>query len=217
LVRFGRIDYLNLLPFHIFLKRYYGHSQLQMMLRHGANVPSMVNRAFATRRIDAAFISSIRAKGRQRQGLGIVAEGAVQSVLLIPGQSTQSDPASETSNVLAAILGLQGRVLIGDPALRAYLQGIEAVDLATQWQQRFGLPFVFAVLCRHGRAEEMRRLERAFGGHNKKIPQYLLHRAAQQRQIAPEAVSAYLTHICYTLDHRALRALGLFWRLSKCR
>lgn len=214
-MRFGRIDYLNLLPFHIFMKRYLRASRSQMMLRHGANVPSRINRDFRTGKVDAAFISSIRAKRERHLGLGIIADGAVQSVLVLPSQTPQRDSASETSNALADILGAEGRVLIGDPALRAYLAGADAVDLAAAWKARYGLPFVFALLCYRGNAAYMRQLGRAFERHPKKIPQYLLQRAAARSGVPPVAILSYLEHIHYRLDHRSLRALHRFWQLAE--
>lgn len=213
-MRFGRIDYLNLLPFHVFMKRYVRSSQAKMMLRHGENVPSAVNRAYRRREIDAAFISSIRAKRQRHLHLGIIADGQVQSVLLFESDTPENDSASETSNVLAAVLGLQGRVLIGDPALRAFYEGAEAIDLAEAWQKRYGLPFVFAVLCYQAEGERMRRLGRAFERHPKKIPHYLLQRAAARSGVPPAVILSYLEHIHYRLDHRSLKALHRFWQLA---
>ncbi len=214
-MRFGRIDYLNLLPFHVFMKRYLRSSQAQMMLRYGANVPSQINRDYRSGKVDAAFISSIRAKREKHVGLGIIADGAVQSVLLFPSDSSLPDTASETSNVLAEILGLQGRVLIGDPALRAYLSGAQAFDLALEWKRRTGLPFVFAVLSTRRKNSAMIRLARIFKRQPVKIPHYLLQRAALRSGIPPAAILAYLRHINYQMDHRSWRGLHRFWRLAK--
>lgn len=216
-MRFGRIDYLNLLPFHIFMKRYLASSQMQMMLRHGGNVPSAVNRAYHSGKIDAAFISSIRARGERHLPLGIIADGAVQSVLLLPSETSVNDTASETSNALAAVLGLRGRVLIGDPALRAFHTGVEAVDLAAAWKTRYGLPFVFAVLCYRGEEARLKKLGSAFARSPKRIPQYLLQRAAKRSGVAPHQIREYLKHIHYRLDHRAMRSLERFWRLVDAR
>lgn len=216
-LRFGRIDYLNLLPFHLFLKRRLSSSQMQMMLRHGANVPSAVNRAYRSRKVDAAFISSIRARRQRHLPLGIVADGPVQSVLLLPGNTAGKDRASETSNVLADLLGLQGQVIIGDPALRAFHAGVDAVDLAEAWRERYGLPFVFAVLCYQADEARLKKLGRAFARTPQKIPYYLLARAAARSGLTPSQIQNYLTHIHYRIDHRALRALRLFWRLADVR
>ncbi|WP_345985438.1 MqnA/MqnD/SBP family protein [Sulfurimonas sp. HSL-1656] len=214
-MRFGRIEYLNLLPFHVFMKRYVRSSQSQMMLRHGSNVPSAINRAYRMRKIDAAFISSIRAKGQKHLDLGIIADGPVQSVLLLPSETSQTDRASETSNALVRVLGLEGRVLIGDPALRAYLEGVEALDLAEEWHKRYGLPFVFGLLSYQANEKQMRRLADAFARRRQKIPQYLLKRASARTGVRPQDILAYLEGIHYRLDHRARRSLHLFWRLTE--
>ncbi|MHC3995100.1 MqnA/MqnD/SBP family protein [Thiomicrolovo sp. ZZH C-3] len=214
-MRFGRIEYLNLLPFHVFMKRYLRSSQSQMMLRHGANVPSAINRAYRARKIDAAFISSIRAKGQKHLNLGIIADGPVQSVLLIPSESPQTDTASETSNALTRVLGLEGRVIIGDPALRAYLEGVEALDLAEEWHKRHGLPFVFGLLSYQSHAKQLQQLARAFARRRQKIPQYLLKRASVRTGVRPQDILAYLEGIHYRMDHRAHRSLRLFWRLAE--
>lgn len=215
MLRFGRIDYLNLLPFHVFMKRYIHYSQAKMMLRHGANVPAVINRDFARRRVDAAFISSIRARHARRAKLGIVAEAEVRSVLVLPGDHRETDAASETSNALAAILGVRGRVIIGDPALRTFLEGAETIDLAAVWHARTGLPFVFAVLCYRGNQARIQRLERAFLRGRVPIPHYLLAQAARRSGIAPSQIRAYLQLIRYELGHREQRALRLFWKLAE--
>ena len=58
---FGKIEYLNLLPFHVFMKRY-ASSQAKAIMEHKKGVPAKINEAFINRRVDAAFISSIAAK-----------------------------------------------------------------------------------------------------------------------------------------------------------
>ena len=70
---FGKIDYLNLLPFYVFMKRYTKSTRLQMSLHYKKGVPSKLNRDFAARRIDAAFISSITARHAKSVNVGIVA------------------------------------------------------------------------------------------------------------------------------------------------
>jgi len=213
-MRFGRIDYLNLLPFHVFMKRYVRTSRVQAALRRGAGVPSDINRAFRTRRVDAAFISSIEARRCRGARLGIVARGEVQSVLLIPGETMRPDAASATSNVLAEVLGLRGEVLIGDRALAAYLEGVEAIDLALAWREREAMPFVFAVLCAHTRTKRLRRLERAFMRSPKRIPYYLLQEASRKSGIPAAAIVRYLQGIDYVLDHRERRGLRRFYALA---
>lgn len=211
---FGKIEYLNLLPFYVFMKRYAKTTRHHMSLQYKRGVPSKINRDFKARRIDAAFISSIEARGRKHMPVGIIARKEVQSVLLIPGDAAVRDSASATSNVLARVLGLQGEVVIGDNALRRYLTGVNAIDLAARWQETHGLPFVFAVLCHHRHDAALRSLSRHFLTGKRRIPQYLLKQASERTGIAPDAILHYLEHISYELDGKAYRGLRKFWRLA---
>jgi len=103
------------------------------------------------------------------EGLGVAADGPVQSVLLkcnVPIGKVKvvgRDPASATSNALAGLLlkrhfkrdvemvdfGAVERpdaaVVIGDRALCSDPAPAGDVDLADAWHQMTGLPFVFAV------------------------------------------------------------------------
>ena len=208
---FGSISYLNLLPFQLFLKRRLRHSSAQMAFRYKRAVPSRINTALRRGEIHAAFVSSVHSPRFRCTDLGIIAERKVYSVFVLPGEEAP-DPASETSNRLARVLGLHGRVLIGDAALRYYLDGGEGVDLAEAWHAQTGLPFVFARLCytRHGAAIE--RLAREFARTRVRIPRTVLKREASKRGITPEQLTWYLEHIHYTLDWRARRGLRRFLR-----
>ena len=53
---FGKIDYLNLLPFHVFLKSAPLSSQIKKAIEFKKGVPSKLNRALNARKIDAAVI-----------------------------------------------------------------------------------------------------------------------------------------------------------------
>ena len=146
---FGKIEYLNLLPFHVFMKHYTKSSQQAKSMEYYKGVPANINKKFITRRVDAAFISSISAKKYQHVNLGIIAKKEVLSVLVVPDDVNTKDGASASSNVLADILGINGEVIIGDKALKHYLAGNYHVDLAKEWNSRYNLPFVFALLCFH--------------------------------------------------------------------
>ncbi len=212
---FGSISYLNLLPFQLFLKRHLHSDASKMALRYKRAVPSQINASLKRREINAAFISSIESNRYRCTDLGIIANKAVQSVFVIPGD-TAIDPASATSNRLATLLGLQGRVLIGDTALKYKLEGGEGVDLAKAWYEMTGLPFVFARLCHNlKRGEEIERLARTFVKTPVRIPQTTLKREARKRGITPKALLWYLEHIEYRLDYRAKRGLKRFLKKSK--
>ena len=211
---FGKIEYLNLLPFHIFAKRYLSAREQQTM-HYKRGVPSKINNDFAFHRVDAAFISSIKAHNRRFVGLGIIANKEVRSVLIKPQSSTINDQASATSNVLSCVLGLQGEVIIGDAALRYALTGGEKIDLAEVWHERTGLPFVFALLCYHRHTTKMQKMAHAFGVGRVFIPQYLLLKASKRSGIAPKDIIDYLQLISYKVDHKALMSVKKFWKLSR--
>ena len=208
---FGSISYLNLLPFQLFLKRYIKNSAAKMSFRYKRAVPSQINKALKRREVNAAFISSVASKKCKCTDLGIIAHKKVYSVLLLEGEN-ESDPASATSNQLARVLNLQGQVLIGDAALKHYLDGGEGLDLAEEWHNKTGLPFVFARLCynKHGRSIE--KLAKRFTKSKVKIPQYILKREAKKRGISPKELTWYLEHIYYEMDWKAKRSLKLFLR-----
>lgn len=212
---FGKIEYLNLLPFYVFMKRYAKTTRHHMSLQYKKGVPSKINRDFRRRRIDAAFISSIEARRQRYVPLGIIAKREVLSVLLVPGEARVGDTASATSNVLARVLGLKGEVVIGDNALRRYVAGADAIDLAAYWNAVHHMPFVFAVLCYHSHGSALRTLAKHFLKRRQRIPQYMLRKASLQTGIAPEMILHYLTYISYDLDREARRGLKKFWRLSK--
>ena len=214
MVLFGKIEYLNLLPFHVFMKRYAQSTRHHMSLNYKKGVPSKINAEFSARRIDAAFISSIGAKKCRRAPLGIVADKKVLSVLLIPQEQSVNDSESATSNVLAKVLGLKGEVLIGDKALRYYLSGQEAIDLAEYWNAKYHLPFVFALLCHHGQTRLMKELSKAFLKQRIRIPQYILQQASQRTGVSVNDIRYYLTYISYHIDRKAEQGLQKFWRLS---
>jgi chorismate dehydratase len=211
---FGSIGYLNLLPFQVYMKRRFPSTQFQQMLRWKRAVPSEINRAFRRGEIDAAFISSITSGRRRCSDLGIVADGAVTSVFLLPG-APADDRESASSNALARVLGLRGEVLIGDKALRYYLAGGEGIDLALAWKEQTGLPFVFARLCYRGRGAKIRTIAKEFGSREWKIPRYLLKKAAGEKGISPKELRRYLNHIDYRMGWREKKALKLFLKRAR--
>jgi chorismate dehydratase len=208
---FGKIEYLNLLPFHIFMKRYMQHSSSKMGMEYKKNVPAKINKKFLSRNVDAAFISSIAAKGKKHLQLGIIAKKEVGSVFVLPHKPSRKDKESATSNVLADVLHLQGEVLIGDKALRYALEHNDYIDLAQEWYNKHHLPFVFALLCYHKEGKFYKKLERNFLKKEVKIPQYLLHKASHQTQVPPQEILNYLKLISYTLDTKAQQGLKRFY------
>ncbi len=214
---FGKIDFINLLPFHVFMKRYARTSQAQQSLHYHKGVPSTLNRSFAARRIDAAFISSITARNCTHFNVGIVAKKEVLSVLSLPCNENKKDTDSATSNLLAQLLNIQGEVLIGDKALRYYYRGGEHTDLGKVWNEKTGLPFVFALLCTHNHMNELKRLSRAFVRKPIKIPYYILMENARKSDLTATQITHYLQYISYKIGEKEKRGYKRFLKEAKER
>lgn len=129
-MRFGKIDYLNLLPFEVFMKQYPKTAQTRAFYSAFKSYPAKLNRQFLFGKIDAGFISSIMAsrnfKGRSNPQIkalsaGIIAKKRIDSVIVLHGEN-KNDYQSASSNALARVLGVNGRVLIGDRALKEVLK-----------------------------------------------------------------------------------------------
>jgi chorismate dehydratase len=211
---FGKIDYINLLPFHLFLKKTSLQSSFKQAVERNKSVPSVINHKFKKRRVDAAFISSIESQTRTIAplSLGIVARKHVKSVLVKRGEA-QADPASATSNVLACVLGIEGEVFIGDRALRLYLENPSLyVDLAQEWRNRFGVPFVFARLCVSKHHHFFKKLTAQFKKCYTKIPYYILQAYAKERGIGAHDIKEYLSLITYTIEAKEQKGLKLFFK-----
>ena len=214
---FGKIDYINLLPFHLFLKKSSLQNSFKQACECQKSVPSAINKKFKKRSVDAAVISSIESQKKSIKALplGIVAQKNVRSVIVKRG-ICKSDPASATSNVLAKILGIDGEVFIGDRALKLYLQDPTLyVDLAEVWHNRFGLPFVFARLCINKNYPFYKKLAKRFLQKPIKIPQYILKDYALKRDIGAKDIKNYLTLISYKIDKKEQRGLKLFFKKAR--
>ena len=210
---FGSISYLNLLPFQVFLKRYLSNNSASMSYRYNHAVPSSINKALKRKSINAGFISSIESRKCRCTDLGIIANKDVYSVLIIKGDN-QADPASASSNQLAKVLKLKGRVLIGDDALKYYLDGGEGIDLARAWYDKTNLPFVFARLCYNRYDKNINKLAKEFSKRKIHIPQYILKHEAKKRGITTKQLLWYLNHIYYKMDWKAKRSLNKFLKAS---
>jgi len=208
---FGSISYLNLLPFQIFLKKYIRNTQIKQIINYKKDVPSKINIKFQKRKIDAAFISSIKSKKQKCSSVGILADGAVYSVLVINDKS-RFDCESDTSNALSKVLNIKGRVVIGDKALKCYLESknIEFKDLSLEWKKQTGLPFVFARLCYKRNGKIVKKIAKKFTTKKVKIPQYYLNKAACSKGITKKELLWYLDKIEYQISHKEEKSLKLF-------
>ncbi|NEW59836.1 hypothetical protein GSY74_00950 [Sulfurovum sp. bin170] len=211
---FGSISYLNLLPFQLFLKKQIKDSSSKMAFNYKRAVPSRINRALRSREINAGFISSIESPRYRCTDLGIIANKAVYSVFVIEGED-KKDKESASSNRLASILNLKGEVIIGDKALKYYLDGGVGIDLATAWYEKTSLPFVFGRLCYNCYGSNIQKISKNFMQKPVKIPQYILKKEAKKRGITSKQLLWYLGHIEYKMDYKSKRSLKLFLREVK--
>ena len=211
---FGKIEYLNLLPFHVFMKRFTKSSQQSMSMHYYRGVPSKINNKFISRKVDAAFVSSISAKKFRHVDLGIIAKKEVLSVLVIPHAKNEKDTASASSNALANILNIQGKVIIGDNALKYYINNENYIDLAQKWNEKYNLPFVFALLCYHKDKNTYKSIQKQFLKKDVKIPQYILKQASIRTEIKEQDILKYLKYISYNLDYKAKLGLNKFYSFT---
>ena len=212
--KFASIDYLNLLPFKVYLKKRVSNTQFKKMIEYRKGVPSSINGLFKKGVIDGAFISSIHSKNKNCLDLGIVADGSVYSVLLVIGND-KKDTESATSNSLSKVLNLKGKVIIGDKALKYYLDGNEAIDLSLKWKEKTKLPFVFARLCCRKNCKKLSKLVQNFNSKNRKIPYYILKKESNRREIKPKDTIWYLSNISYVLNWREKKSLKQFLKKSR--
>jgi len=213
---FAKIDFINLLPFHVYIKKNIKSSQTKAIIEYKKSYPSFINKKFKKRKVDSAFISSIASRHEKKLDLGIVAKKNVLSVLLIPGMD-EKDYQSETSNALAKVLNLNGKVLIGDKALKFYHenQNTHFIDLAQEWNKKYNLPFVFAVLCYSANRKQLESITKRFNKRQIKIPTYILNQYSQRSGISNKNILEYLKKIDYKIGIKEKRSLKLFLKLTK--
>ncbi|WP_072682542.1 MqnA/MqnD/SBP family protein [Arcobacter sp. LA11] len=213
---FAKIDFINLLPFHVYIKKNIRSNQIKSIIQYKKSYPADINRKFKKRKVDSAFISSITSRGEKRLNLGIVAKNDVQSVILIPG-IPKDDFQSETSNALAKVLDLKGEVLIGDKALKYFHENKdkEFIDLAKAWKDKYKLPFVFATLCYSKNGKMLEKIIKGFNKKHIKIPQYILNSYSRRSGISNKNILEYLEKIDYDIGEQETRALKKFLKLTK--
>ncbi|MFC3847127.1 MqnA/MqnD/SBP family protein [Helicobacter baculiformis] len=215
-MRFGKIAYLNLLPFDVFIKAYpLPLSGFKTFLHLRKTYPAKLNRDFLFRRIDAGFISSIASlRAPHALDCGIVACQEVRSVLVVY-QLPSTDKESATSNALAQVLNLRGRVLIGDKALRHYYHAPcpNFDDLATLWWTKTHLPFVFGRFCANKHRDLYERIARAFKNKKIKIPHYVLQKRALESGFSRAQILDYLKYISYNIRPKEHQSLKRFARV----
>ena len=213
---FAKIDFINLLPFYIFIKKNISSSQIKQIINYKKSYPSAINKQFKKRAIDGAFISSVASRNCKCLDLGIVAKNEVLSVLSLNGKF-KKDFQSDTSNALATALNINGEILIGDKALYHYhnSENRDFVDLAKVWKEKYNLPFVFARLCFNKEEKYLKKLSKKFLKTNVKIPQYVLKQYSERTGLSANQIKEYLSKISYDISYKEKRSLKLFFKLTK--
>jgi len=158
-IRLGRISYVNMAP--VFYR-------LEAEVEEIQGVPTELNRRVLACELDVAPISSVEyARNADRlrllPRLCVSSEGAVDSIQLVSRKPLEHvrtvaiTPESATSVVLTKVLlpeaqhvplgeEADAKLLIGDAALKsAFEDPTPHYDLGRLWQERTGLPMVFAV------------------------------------------------------------------------
>jgi chorismate dehydratase len=232
-LRLGRISYANMAPVFYELD--------QPGLEQITGVPTQLNRMLLAGEVDVAPISSIeyaRNAGSLRllPRLCVSTEGAVDSIQLItrkPLEQVRSvaiTPESATSVVLTRVLlgevdlvpleqPADARMLIGDAALRsAFEDPTPHYDLGRLWQERTGLPMVYAVwACRDGLDEGLEELERA---HLRALalsraePEALARRASDEYGWPAGFLARYFEKLRYHFGPRERQGLLRFFELA---
>jgi len=158
------------------------------------------------------MVSSIVSKKYHCTDFGIVAHKKVLSVLVCPGKE-EKDKESQTSNILAKVLKLKGKVIIGDKALKKDPK--ECSDLAKVWYERYRLPFVFARFCYQSDAKKYQKLAKKFLNQKIKIPHYILKRYAKKNNLTHKEILNYLRFIEYNIDKKGQISLKIFLKKAK--
>ncbi len=233
-LRVGRISFANMAP------AFFDLSGVDIVEVPG--VPTTLNRMLLDGEIDVAPMSSIeyaRNAGKLRllPQLCVSAEGAIDSIQLITRKPLDQvkvvavTPESATSVVLTKVLlGEQTiTVPLGDPADATMLIGDAALgsmfedptphhDLSRLWQERTGLPMVFAVWgCRAGVTEGLAELEQA---HLRSLqisrdePEALARRAAELYGWPAGFMARYYEKLRYHFGPREREGLLKFFELA---
>ena len=182
---FGKIDYLNLLPFHVFLKAAPLKTQVKKAIEFKKGVPSKLNRALNARKIDAAVISSIASKkaNLKKLNFGIVAKKDVKSVLVRKNSAMNLSEGKECF-----------------------------YDLGQIWHEKTNLPFVFGRFSYVKNGSFYKRLVAKFLQKNVKIPNYILAQYAKSRDISEQDIKWYLKFISYKIGLKEQKSLRKFFK-----
>jgi len=233
MVRLGRISYVNMAP--VFYR-------LDAEVEEIQGVPTELNRRVLAGELDVAPISSIEyARNADRlrllPRLCVSSEGAVDSIQLVsrkPLEQVRSvavTPESATSVVLTRVLlpeashvplgeDADAKLLIGDAALKSAFQDpTPHYDLGRLWQERTGLPMVFAVwACPEPIPAGLFELESALVDSVRRAraePERLAHEAAERYGYPAGFLARYFEKLRYRFGPRERAGLMSFLELAR--
>ena len=232
MIRLGRISYVNMAP--VFYR-------LDAEVDEVQGVPTDLNAQLVAGELDVAPISSIEyARNADRlrllPRLCVSSEGAVDSIQLVAKKPLEQvrtvavTPESATSVVLTKVLlpeaahvplgePADATLLIGDAALKsAFDDPTPHHDLGRLWQERTGLPMVYAVwACREGVEDGLEELERA---HLRALavaraePEALARRASEFYGWPPGFLARYFEKLRYHFGPREQQGVMRFFELA---
>ena len=232
MIRLGRISYVNMAP--VFYR-------LDADAEEVAGVPTALNRALVDGDIDVAPISSIEwARNaeslRLLPRLCVASEGAVDSIQLVTKVPLDEvrvvavTPESATSVVLTKVLlphaeqvplgeRADAKLLIGDAALKsAFEDPTPHYDLGRLWQERTGLPMVFAVWAvREPAPEGIGALEDALVASVRTAraePERLAFESSERYGYPPGFLARYFEKLRYKFGPRERAGLYTFLELA---
>jgi chorismate dehydratase len=232
MVRLGRISYVNMAP--VFYR-------LEAEVEEIQGVPTELNRRVLAGELDVAPISSIEyARNADRlrllPRLCVSSEGAVDSIQLVSRKPLEQvrtvavTPESATSVVLTKVLlpeashvplgeEADAKLLIGDAALKsAFEDPTPHFDLGRLWQERTGLPMVFAVwACPEPIADGLAELEDALVSSVRLAraePENLAFEAAETYGYPAGFLARYFEKLRYRFGPRERAGLMTFLELA---
>src|SRR6266702_6983948 len=233
MVKLGRISYVNMAP--VFYR-------LGAEVEEVQGVPTELNARLVAGELDLAPISSIewaRHADRLRilPRLCVGSEGAVDSIQLVSRVPLEQvrrvavTPESATSVVLTKVLlpeaehvplgeEADAKLLIGDAALKsAFEDPTPHYDLGRLWQERTGLPMVFAVwACPEPLADGLLGLEEALVDSLRAAradPQTLAYEASGRYGYPPGFLARYFEKLRYRFGPRERAGLYTFLELAQ--
>jgi chorismate dehydratase len=232
-LRLGRISYVNMAP--VFYR-------LDAEVEEVQGVPTELNRRVLAGELDLAPISSIEyARNADRlrllPRLCVSSEGAVDSIQLVSRKPLEQvrrvavTPESATSVVLTRVLfpdaelvplgeAAEAKLLIGDAALKsAFEDPTPHHDLGRLWQERTGLPMVFAVWAAPEPTHpDLPELEEALVNSLRAAranPEQLAHESAERYGYPAGFLARYFEKLRYRFGPRERAGLYTFLEMAR--